>query len=69
MVMSNSDVVNTLYNLDSHNDIKHYFYIPENFNCGGIYCFLSKDGLSFYIGSTVNMQTRYSRHMFNLKLK
>jgi hypothetical protein len=49
MVMSNSDVVNTLYNLDSHNDIKHYFYIPENFNSGGIYCFLSKDGLSFYI--------------------
>lgn len=64
--MSSSDVIKILYGLDSNKDIKYYFHIPAKFNVAGIYGFLSKDGLSYYIGSSINMKTRYNRHMFNL---
>lgn len=36
-------------------------------NVAGIYCFLSKDGSCYYIGSPINMKIIYNRHMFNLK--
>jgi len=65
--MSHSDIIIILYGLVSNNDIKHCFHILVKFNLPGIYCFLSKDGLAFYIGSSMNMSTRYNRHMFNLK--
>ena len=67
ITMSYTDVIKTFYRLDSKKDIKHYFHIPENWDVPGIYCFLSKDGSSYYIGLSVNMKTRYNRHMFNLK--
>lgn len=67
MAFSYSEVIEVLYRLDSNKSIKDYFYIPDKFNLAGIYCFLSKDVLSYYIGSSLNMQRRYNRHMFNLK--
>nr|YP_010121862.1 GIY-YIG endonuclease [Monilinia fructicola]QRF72238.1 GIY-YIG endonuclease [Monilinia fructicola]QYB19430.1 GIY-YIG endonuclease [Monilinia fructicola]QYB19491.1 GIY-YIG endonuclease [Monilinia fructicola]QYB19553.1 GIY-YIG endonuclease [Monilinia fructicola]QYB19615.1 GIY-YIG endonuclease [Monilinia fructicola] len=67
MVLSSSDVIVTLYGLVANKEMKDFFHIPENFNLAGIYCFLSKDGLSYYIGSSLNMRTRYNRHLYNLK--
>lgn len=67
IIMSSSDVIKILYGLDLNKYIKYYFHIPVKFNIAGVYCFLSKDGLSYYIGSSINMKTRYNRHMFNLK--
>jgi len=67
MVLSYSDVIVTLYGLVPNKEMKDYFHIPENCNLPGIYCFISKDGLSYYIGSSLNMRTRYNRHLFNLK--
>lgn len=67
MVLSYSEVIEVLYRLDSNKSIEEYFYLPDKFNLAGIYCFLSKDVLSYYIGSSLNMQRRYNRHMFNLK--
>lgn len=70
ITMSSFDVINTLYGLDSNGaklGIKHFFHIPEVMNVAGIYCFLSKDGSYYYIGSSINMKIRYNRHMFNLK--
>lgn len=67
MVLSYSDVIEVLYGLVANKDIKSFFHIPINFYLPGIYCFLSKDGLYYYIGSSLNMQTRYNRHLFNLK--
>lgn len=64
--MSFTNVVKTLYGLNKNN-IKNVFHIPDKFDVPGIYCFLSKDGSSFYIGSSVNMKNRYNRHMSNLK--
>lgn len=65
--MNTSDIIKTLYGLDLNFDVKHYYHIPEKFNVPGIYIFLSKDGENFYIGSSMNMRARYTRHMFNLK--
>jgi len=67
MVLSNSDVIEKLYGLVANKGIKDFFHIPDNFYLPGIYCFYSKDGLSYYIGSSLNMQTRYNRHLYNLK--
>jgi hypothetical protein len=67
MNLSDKDVIEILYELNSNKGIKHYFYKPDNFNVPGIYCFLSKDGSHYYIGSSMNMKIRYNRHMFNLK--
>ena len=68
ITMSSIDVINTLYALEdpSNERISHFFHTPEVMNVAGIYCFLSKDGSSFYIGSSINMKMRYSRHRFNL---
>lgn len=66
MKMSFTDVIKTLYGLNKNN-IKNVFHIPDKLDVPGIYCFLSKDGSSFYIGSSVNMKNRYNRHMSNLK--
>jgi len=57
----------TLYKLDSIKDIKYYFYKPEILDVAGIYCFINKENLSYYIGSSLNIRKRYNRHIFNLK--
>jgi GIY-YIG catalytic domain len=66
VVLSYSDVIETLYGLVANKGIKDYHHTPESLHVPGIYCFLSKDGLSFYIGSSLNMHTRYTRHLSNL---
>lgn len=66
VVLSCSDVIETLYGLVANKEIKDYHHTPESLHVPGIYCFLSKDGLSFYIGSSLNMHTRYTRHLSNL---
>nr|YP_009945094.1 GIY-YIG endonuclease [Monilinia laxa]QOE17458.1 GIY-YIG endonuclease [Monilinia laxa]QYB19880.1 GIY-YIG endonuclease [Monilinia laxa]QYB19965.1 GIY-YIG endonuclease [Monilinia laxa]QYB20046.1 GIY-YIG endonuclease [Monilinia laxa]QYB20142.1 GIY-YIG endonuclease [Monilinia laxa] len=68
MVLSSSDVIVTLYGLVANKEMKDFFFIYRvNHDLPGIYCFLSKDGLSYYIGSSLNMRTRYNRHLYNLK--
>ncbi len=67
MVLSYLDVIEVLYGLVRNKGIKDFFHSPANFYIAGIYCFLSEDGLSYYIGSSLNMQKRYNRHLFNLK--
>lgn len=66
--MPSVDVINTIYALKdpSNKGISQFFHIPEVMNVAGIYCFYSKDGSDYYIGSSINMKTRYNRHMFNL---
>ena len=61
------EVIKTLYQLGLYPNkgVKDYFFLPDNFNVQGIYCFLSKDSLSYYIGSLISMKTRYNRHLFN----
>lgn len=69
--MSSANVISSLYELDSSKGIDQYFHVSDDFNATkslpGVYCFLSKDKKSYYIGSSTNMKTRYNRHRFNLK--
>lgn len=67
MALSYSDVIEVFYGLVRNKNIQYYLHTPANFYLPGIYGFLSKDGLSYYIGSSLNMQKRYNRHLFNLK--
>jgi hypothetical protein len=53
--MSNSDVLKILYKLEDLKDIKDYFHKPDNLDKPGLYSFISKDGLSYYIGSSLKM--------------
>lgn len=69
--LSSLEVLQILYDLNSDKLIQDLFTTPEKLNIPGIYCFMSKDrsNLSYYIGSSVNMKTRYNRHMHNLNSK
>lgn len=69
--LSNLEVLQNLYGLNSDKDIQDFFTVPEKLDVPGIYCFMSKDrsDLSYYIGSSVNMRGRYNRHMSNLNHK
>lgn len=69
--LSDLEVLQILYGLNSDKDIQNIFTVPDKLDVPGIYCFMSKDksNLSYYIGSSVNMGRRYNRHMFNLNHK
>ena len=60
IIMPYIEVIKTLYQLGLYPNkgVKDYFFLPDNFNVQGIYCFLSKDSLSYYIGSLISMKTR-----------
>lgn len=66
--LSNLDVIQILYKLNPAVPIQNIFTVPDRLYVPGIYCFMGKDKskLVYYIGSSVNMKKRYSRHMFNL---
>lgn len=64
--MPDLDVIQTLYNLKSDKYIQNIFHTPGKLNVRGIHCFLSKDKSFYYIGSSLNMKTRYNRDMSNL---
>jgi hypothetical protein len=69
--LSRLEVLQILYGLNSDKEIQDIFTRPAKLDRPGIYCFMSKDksNLSYYIGSSVNMKRRYSRHMCNIKHK
>ena len=73
--LSNLDVIQILYKLNSNEPIQNISTFPlrgkDGLDVPGIYCFVSKDksNLSYYIGSSVNMKRRYNRHLFNLNHK
>ena len=66
--LSHSDLIRVWYKLNPNERIQDVFS-PGGLPAPGIYSFMSKDksDLSYYIGSSVQMRRRYSRHMFNLK--